>query len=179
MRVNRIIRAGQSRFFRALKLGAPLSWAFTLLVLAFVIGGAWGMKVSVRAGINGIAHLVSAWLEDSVWFLGSGWTDWRWPVGPLFLGVLVVVVFLTKLWPLLGRPTESDHPGREGRRARRWARRVASGAKWVGLYAGNLLWLVKGLPIVLAVGVSMTALIGHLFYSLPFLRITRRKPAAN
>ena len=165
--VHRILRAGKSRFFRALKLGAPLSLLFTAAVFIAVVWGTWDIQLSVQAAIMTLAQLSFAWIESTIPFFGAGWTKYPFSVG--------IVILLTTagiaLWTLI--PDEWIELYRN--RYLRWFSRLATVFKWSRSLVMNVLWFFGPVLIVVAFAGAMLGWISYLFYYLPFAGKARNR----
>jgi hypothetical protein len=81
------------------------------------------------------------------------------------LGLLLLLVTWKVLWPKLLDWLKESNPGA--------SRMAVFAVKWARTGIWNLLWLLRGTPIVLALGVSGVAWVDYLFDTLPFLAKTR------
>lgn len=144
-RVARILRAGRSRLFRALKLGAPGAVAG---LAALLLGlAAAELALGLSTGIKEIARAWTALAATPLaWLLAT----------PAALAGLVALVGLAAA-ALAALP----------RRPRRTLVTRAWGMK------ANLLWLVGALPALLAAVVASLAGLAWLLLGRPFLRATR------
>jgi predicted acylesterase/phospholipase RssA len=167
--VKKILKAGRSRFFRALKLGAPLSILFTAAAFLAAVWGTWGIKVSVQDAIMKLAQASFGWMESTIPYFGAGWTKYRMPAGVvILLGTAAVA-----LWTLI----PPDWIDRLRNRYLPWFSRLATVSKWSRSLVGNLLWLFGPVPLVMALAGAAIGWVSHVFYYLPFARKTRnRKP---
>lgn len=167
-KLKRVLDAGGSRFFRALRVFAPVSWLFTLVAAATLIASTWNVRASIQGLVGSIANgAVSALYGMAPW-LGADWTERTFSVGGLLLWAVLLLVVLPKLLGIgFGKWLEA------GRAVRGWARRLATVGKWGRSIAGNVLWLFGALPIILSVGASALAVVSHVFFTRPYLRATR------
>ena len=163
---ERILAVGRYRFFRALPLGAAVSWVFTLVLAAGLI--ALALHHDPASGAAGAAAFIrwSLGLEDILLFGLPGQLalaiDWPWArAGLTAAGLAAVLAWLTIA------------PGRRGRPFAETRPRLATGLKRGRAIIGNLLWLAGLLPACLAVAGTVVAWASHWFYALPFLRATR------
>ncbi|HXG45615.1 MAG TPA: patatin-like phospholipase family protein [Gemmatimonadales bacterium] len=175
-RVRRIIRAGRARFFRALALGNPISWALTVTGLLLVLRFAGTARFSVKGLAVGIAAGAVEAAEAWVPFLRWGWSDWTVPGWVLVLAVVVAVASWVAGRRLLERLLRQP--------VLQWARRVAVAGRWVRGYAGNLLWPFGLAPAGLALLASAIAWVSYLGFDLPFrwsarLRARRGAPVTG
>lgn len=172
--VERIVRVGQARFGRALRLGAPLSWAVTGVAALALAGVIWLLRdnpVSLAGAFRWIAARAAGALEWTIPVPVSGWTERAWPLGAAVLvvtGAVVAWVIVRRVFRL--RVAESLTQ----RGFVRAARRVAAVAQWARGVSGNLLWVVGGAPLWIALGSAVAAAVSYVFFHLPFMRATRR-----
>jgi hypothetical protein len=166
-RIRKTLSVGRSRFFRALKLGAPISWVFTLAVLAVVVWGTWDMRLSVHAAMAWLATRGEGWVQGIIPWFGPGWTERAVRVGAAILVLMAAGVIATVAWPRMIRRFGNRFPG--------VIRKVIFVVKWARSYAQNLLWLLGGAPIWMALLGSAAAWISHVFYHRPFLARTRNR----
>lgn len=169
--LDRVLAAGGSRFFRALRVHAPLSWIITLVVAAALIWRTWDVRVSARGMVHSLGDALLSALHGMAPWLGAGWTDRLFPVGQVAVAVLLLLLVLPRVtgFSLLDMSETS-------RTVRGLARRLATVGKWGRSISGNLLWVFGALPIVVSVGASLLAAISDLFFSRPYLRATRNRP---
>jgi hypothetical protein len=166
-RINRILRVGRHRFFRALMLRAletvvfTLSAAVALAWFVFAQGLSWD---DLYAALGALVHWLVSWVAPVI-----EWIDPRW------LASLALAALLA--WLLAQPHRASMERGIRSLRRRhvRRARRGATTLKWLIGLCGNLLWIFKGLPLIVALAVSAAACISHLCFALPFLRVTRNR----
>lgn len=164
-RINRILAIGEYRFLRALLLGAPETILFTLSVLAAIGWIIYAQGLSwddVYGGVAALAKTLLSWVLPAM-----EWIELRW-LAPVALLALVAWLLVQSYRVRVQRSFRSVR--------RRYARRARWGAttlKWLIGLRGNLLWVLKGLPIIVVVAISVVACISYLFFALPFLRITR------
>lgn len=168
--VNKILRVGKSRFFRALQLHAPVSIAFTTAIILGVVIVTWQTPLSVKDVIIWIANLSLGWVESLASFLGAGWTQHPIPVGVfLLVAVAVAVVIVTlklKLAALLGWFKNSYLE---------WFSRLSTAYKWARSLSYNVIWVSGLLPLAIILGCSALAWVSHLFFYLPFKCKTRNR----
>lgn len=157
-RTRRVVEAGRSRFFRSLRLGAPVSWLFVIAVLVVLAlttrNVRWSGNQLVAWAVLGSLSFLEHHSGLASALMGSVF-----PIGR----VLVAAVAATLLLRFLCR-NPVDWLKAHGLEA--WARRVAFAAKWGWSCRGNVLWLF-GFPLV------ALALL-----TLPFLAKTRN-PAGS
>jgi predicted acylesterase/phospholipase RssA len=163
--VRKILRVGHSRFFRSLKLGAPVSWIFTLTVLTLATAITWNVSVSVRSITFGAANLILKWIKATVPWFGSYATETRISLGILIILVIAVVVVLKLLSPYMADRIKGRSLG--------WFRFFVRVAKFGRSYGANVLWLVGWFPIVISFVGAALAWCSHLFFYLPFRNKTR------
>lgn len=168
-KADRIIRVGRSRFFRALRLGAPLSWFAVLASAGVAAWRTWELRLSVGEVVTGMSRWFLGWLESTLWLFGTGWTEWAFPVGRVLLGLLVIGAIAWLVKPTLGRKATSLRKGLKAKSLRN----LMTAAKWIRAFSPNLVWLFSWIPVLLALIVSAAAWISHLLFHKPFLRATR------
>jgi predicted acylesterase/phospholipase RssA len=182
-RLDDILLAGRSLFFRALELRAVASWLFTVaVVLGMVWLVAWSrvslagaLRSMVSAPVSVVTTLVddiiggtSQVLHRIVPAIPEVWSPSA-SERPLLLATLVAVAGLAFLVGKARRPRERLHTGPKAGVVRRWV----TVRKWTRALSGNVLWLVWGLPALVAAAASVLAAVSYLFYHLPFMRATR------
>lgn len=169
-RVRRILRAGRARFFRALALGNPISWALTvtgvLLVLWFAGRARFSVKSLVVGGVAGAIEAAETWVPFVRW----GWSDWTVPGWVPVLAVVIAVACGVAGRRLFERLLRQP--------ALPWARRVAVAGRWARGYAANLLWPFGLAPAGLALLASALAWVSYLGFHLPFRWSARIRGAA-
>ena len=167
-RVERILRAGKHRFFRALMLWAPLPsvviiGAATALVAAVWIEG-WDWPHVYAAISWGVTRLLTfEWAIESIQ---------RIQLKHVAAITLILLVFwlafrqagTRMLWPTARYKLLRDQAG--------FWRKVLTAWKNLKRYKGNLLWLFKFLPLTVF-PVSAVAWLSHGLFAKPFLRRTR------
>lgn len=168
-RFRRALAAGGSRFFRALRMRAPLSWAVTVAVGAALLWWTWDLWVSAGEAARWLADASVAAVAAMAPWLGPAWPEYALPVFWVLLAALVVMVVLPRVTGF----SPVDWLRDRGRV--RWARRLASVAKWGRALSGNVLWVLGLFPVLLALGVSLVAAVSHFFFSRPYLRATRHR----
>lgn len=166
-RIQWILTVGRSRFFRALKLGAPVSWIFTLLVLGLIVWETWGVRLSVSDVITWLANQTIEWVEGLLPWLAPGWGNYAASVGAAILVAIAAGLIAKEFWPRL--------IGRFRYRYPRVARKVIFTVKWLRSFATNLLWLLGGAPVWIALVGSAAAWISYIFFYLPFRCKTRNR----
>lgn len=166
-RIRRTLAAGRSRFFRALLLGAPVSWIVTLAAIGWIVWATWDIRLSVDDVIAWLSTTGLEWLDSLVPWFGPDWTYSPVGVGAAILVAIGLVALATAIWPRL--------IGRLGNRFPRATRKILFAVKWARSYAANLLWLLGGAPIFIAGIGAAIAWIAHLCYHLPFLSRTRNR----
>jgi predicted acylesterase/phospholipase RssA len=169
--VEEILRAGQSRFFRALKLRAPLSVIITCAMLVIIIACTWNLRLSVSGIIAELSNLAVDWVDASVPFVGAGWTRYRISIGGALLLVTVLVLF-TKLLPHKTVECFKD-------RYLPLYRRLMTIAKWTRKLSRNVLWIFGALPVVIAGLCFIYSIISYVFFYTPFYWKTRDTKAVS
>jgi len=166
-RTRRILLAARSRFFRALKLGAPLSLIFTVAALGGFIWQTLDVRVSVRDMITWLADRATDWVQGVIPWLGEEWVNYTLSVGLAIPAAFLTVFMAKKVWPSLIARFRYRYP--------RVARKFVFVVKWVRSLWLNVLWLLGGAPLWIAFGGAAIAWVSYLFYSLPFLAKTRNR----
>ena len=185
-RLDDILLAGRSLFFRALELRMVVSWSFTVAV---VLGMVWlvarsrvslagalrsvvGVPVSVITTlVDDIIGGVSQVLHRMVPAIPELWSPSA-SERPLVLATLVALAGLAFLVGKVRRPRERLRTGPKARVARRFV----TVRKWFRAMSGNVLWVAWGLPALVAAAASVLAAVAYVFFHLPFMRATRVKP---
>jgi len=173
-RESRIIEVGQSRFGRALRLKAPVSWLVTVGVVVGLTGLIWSVRedsVSVVTAFQWLAARAVNGLESAIPIPISDWTRRQWPVGLLVLalaGAVVVWLLVTRILPF------SFGEWLRKRGVLTWARRITWLAKWARGISGNILWFFGGAPVWIALFSAVSASASYLFFHLPFMRAARK-----
>ena len=163
--VRKILRVKHSRFFRSLKLGAPISWIFILTVLTLATAFTWNVSVSARSIIFGAANLVLKWIKATMPWLGPYVTEIRISLGVLIILLTAVVIVLKSLSPHIADWIKGQSLG--------WFRFFVRVAKFGRSYGANVLWLVGWFPLVISFVGAALAWCSHLFFYLPFRNKTR------
>lgn len=164
-REERILEVGQSRFFRALKLGILISWLF----VAALAVGIWyvtrDIQISMSSLIAVLADRATDWIASSVPVVGASLVHT--PV-PIFIAIVLLgIIAWIAIWgwdSLIDR-LRKKHPVN--------ARRLAFVAKWTRSYIMNLIWLLGLAPIWIALAIAAAASAAYVFFNLPFLRKTK------
>ncbi len=166
---RRILEAGGKRFFRALRVFAPLPWLAVLAAFAAAVWAARGLEISLTGSAGGLAGLAAGalvamapWLEP----LGT----LRVPAGPALIAILAAAGLLAGLAAL--DPVERLRDTR----FRPLARALAGAGRLGRSFAGGLVLLFGLLPVALALAGSALAWISELLFSRPWLRAARRPP---
>lgn len=159
-RVRRIVDVGALRFGRALKLGAWASWGFTA-VLAVVAG-------AVVVSENGRRFVpdVLRWLMN----LGVGFVT---TTAPLLVAVGALLAVIGLAWVCTQVSGFNLVKWLYARQWSGWGRLAGGVAKWGRGLSGNVFWCFFGAPVWIALGFAIFAALSHLFFYLPFRRITR------
>lgn len=163
--VKKILRAGKSRFFRALKLFAPLSIVFSLAVVIAVIWRTRSLRLSFQDAISYLVTQGLNWMDANVPLVGAGWTKYRLSVGSVIC-VAAVAAALVKILP-------AEFRDRLKNQYLPLYNRLSTVYKWIRSLALNVFWFVGYLPLVVAVVASSLAWVSHLFYYLPFQQKTK------
>jgi predicted acylesterase/phospholipase RssA len=164
-RTRRILEAGQSRFFRSLRLGAPVSWVFTLASIGLLLGATWRIHFSVRGAIDALADWLKGFLGEQIPLVGDWVVNTTLPLGPAVLAATGLGIVAGLIWPRVVSLFRREYA--------RLLRPVASAFKWGRAGSANLLWLLGGAPLWIALGLAAFAWVSFLFYHLPFLRKAR------
>jgi hypothetical protein len=163
--VKSILQAGKSRFFRSLKLGAPVSILFSASVFIAVVWGTWSIQLSVQDAIMKLAQSSFGWIESTIPFFGAGWTEY-----PFSMGLVILIVTAgIALWTLI--PDKWIELYRN--RYLRLFSRLATIAKWSRSLVLNVLWFFGPVLLVIAFAGAALGWIGHLLFYIPFERKTR------
>lgn len=93
--------------------------------------------------------------------------DYAVPVGLVILVAILALLIAAWGWPALMERLKRRHP--------RVTRKFLFAVKWVRSYLGNLLWLLGGTPLWIALGGAALAWVSYIFYNLPFLSKTRNR----
>lgn len=178
---QRVVAIGHARFFRALRFWPPRfaalpSWLFVIALAGLLGTFVWDLPVSFRAIIQAISDWLVALVDGSLrWLLPKGWTEWTISLGSLLvllIGVVVAGILIRRaLRHLVGDELQPTLLA--------VARRLASAKKMTRAYRWNLLWLVGGLPVVMAIVSSIVAASSYMFFYLPFRALTRNRPSAR
>jgi predicted acylesterase/phospholipase RssA len=156
-RARRVVEVGRHRFFRALRLGAPVSWLFVIGLVGGLAFVTWDVAVSFRGLVEGAARELVAAVDTAFAWLPEGWTARTVSLGKLVLWAAAAAALLLVMpEKVIG--------------AARW---LAWLGKMARAYSGNLLWLIGGLPAVVAAVSSIAAAISYVFFYLPFRAATR------
>jgi len=148
-------------------LRAPISWIFTLAVIGWIVWQTWELRLSVDDVISWLSTTGLDWLDAIVPWFGPGWTYNAVGIGAAILVAIAFGVLAALIWPKL--------ISRLGHRFPRATRKILFAVKWARSYAANVLWLLGGAPIFIAIIGAATAWIAHLFYHRPFLSRTRNR----
>lgn len=166
---RRILEAGGRRFFRALRVFAPLPWIALLAAAVAAVAAAWGLEVSAAGAAGRLTGMaadalvaLAPWLET----LGT----LRVPAGPALIAILAAAGLLAGLAAL--DPVERLRDTR----FRPLARTLAGAGRLGRSFAGGLVLLFGLLPVALALVGSALAWASELLFSRPWLRAARRPP---
>jgi predicted acylesterase/phospholipase RssA len=156
-RAQRIVEVGRHRFFRALRLGAPVSWLFVIALVGAVAALTWNVPVSLRGIVEAASRQLVIAVESAFAWLPGGWTGSAVSLGKLVLWAAAIAALLLLI-----------------------PERIVTAARWLAwlgkmarAYSGNLLWVLGGLPAVVAIVSSASAAISYVFFYLPFRAATR------
>jgi predicted acylesterase/phospholipase RssA len=169
-RAKQILEIGSQRFMRALKLRLVLPWIFTVAAAAAIVWGVWRSQLTVDGILNALGSLARsqvAFLDAIARLLsGPGATASRSPMLLTLIAGVVAGLFLLSAWKPIRRaaPTVSSKSA---------TRLFVTARKWVRAVSGNILWLLLGLPAIIAGAVSAIAWIVHIVYYHPFKRAVR------
>jgi hypothetical protein len=167
-----VIQAGRNRFFRALKLGAPISWLFLVAVTSLGIWRTWDFHVSMKEVINSVASWLLGGIGSTFWLLGTGWTELSVSLGKTIIALIVIVaVFI--LFKVICKVSVTGSLRSTLRST--WFKNLLTAMKFARAFGGNAVLAVSWIPAPAALATSGLAWISHIFFYLPFLRITRLK----
>lgn len=172
--VRRMLFAGRARFLRALMLHAPLSVASVVVVLGAIVISAWVWPVSWDDLNAWLVATATKWLPE----LLTTFVEWIPPltlipivdaIGPPCLVTIVAIWVL--YWVGLKEPVRRKLAAMRRKDAlpRQWSRKWAAVVKWFRLLRG---WTFLLLVPVVAVFVSIFAILADVFFARPFLRRT-------
>ena len=163
--VKKILQAGKSRFFRSLKLLAPVSLLFSAAATAVFLWWSLGVSVSVQDVITRFTTQALQWMDENVPFVEAGWTRLRFPLG-LVVCVAAAAVAVVTILPkeLLDWIKNRYLPVYN---------KLSTLYKWIRSFSFNVFWFVGYLPLALALAASAVAWISHVFYYLPFKQKTK------
>jgi hypothetical protein len=164
-RVRRALEAGRHRFFRSLRLRSAPAWIVAALAAVALLADAGAGLPVTRTALTTLWHAAGLWTPRIVALLARLWRE----AGPLLrVGLFLLPIASVLLWQTLSP--------RAGRRLSRSAGRIG---KWLRLLAGNALWILGPVPIVLAaLGATLGGLL-YLFDGRLSLRETRRRSPAE
>ncbi len=160
-----ILKIGQSRFFRALKLNAPVSWIITLFMVGVSIFLTRDLEISVRQLVEGAAQWIVAALQYPLALVFSDWTERTVSVAAL----ITIVALSVSLYLLAKKWCEKHQVG-----CIPWIRFLSTQKKHALGLSGHAYWLGSiALTILACVGISLVAIMSHVFFYLPFRGKTR------
>jgi predicted acylesterase/phospholipase RssA len=166
--INKILRVGKYRFFRALQLRALDSIIFTFVIFIAAVLVTWQIQLSLQEIITWMTKISFGWIESLISFLEKGWTKHKISVGISLLlvgaAIAVIFVFKLKLADSLKFFINTYLP---------WFRRLSTVLKLARSYSYNVAWISGFWPVVVSLIWSVLAWIDHLFFYLPFKRRTR------
>jgi hypothetical protein len=184
-RVEQVLLAGRSRFFRALKLRSLISWPVTVAIVAAIVWLVYRSGVSLGGALESAVRapvgFVTGFIDDIVW--GVTWAlhrimpmipEIRTPPAsdrPRLLAWLVGIVGVVFLILMARRPRKRLRTGKTAS----VVRFLVTTRKRARAVSGNLLWFAWGLPAIVAVATSALAAVSYVFYHLPFMRATRAR----
>ena len=171
----RILKVGQSRLFRSLRLWSITSWVFTIAAITVLLHLFGRKEVSIRALVDAIPDFILSRLKSPFpAFLGgfNGWVgatvEKQMPLGAILLisAALAFVVF--KAWPWGVEYFRQSRATRD--------RKAITVVKWMRAFSPALFLLVGFLPSVLIVVAAFAVgAVSYLAYNLPFLAKTRMR----
>jgi len=159
-REKKILEAGRSRFLRALKLGAPVSWVFTIAAVCLLVFLTRDAELSVRQIVEAVAAGTLMALRYPLEWIVGGWTDLTMPVPALLLAVAMAVgaSLAYRKWTSGG-----------DLRCVKLLRLAAGTWKAILGYSGNAAWVLSMiLTAIVCLGISCLAWVSHVFFYLPF-----------
>jgi predicted acylesterase/phospholipase RssA len=159
-REKKILDAGSSRFLRALRLGAPVSWVFTIAAVCALVYLTRDVELSVRQIVETLAAGSLAVLRYPLEWIVGGWTDLAMPVPVLLVSVILAAgAFLAcREWC-----------SRQNLRCVSLLRFAAGIRKAFLGYSGNAAWVLSLiLTAIVCLGISCLAWVSHVFFYLPF-----------
>jgi hypothetical protein len=175
-RAKLILQVGGARFFRALKLRIPVSWAFTLAIAVGMLVLAWTRQLTIEKILAAGATLIGAEIAFLNRVVGSIF-GFAAPVSqaPWIATAILALVIAGLLWSAARRPRH-DAVRRPGVSL---ARRLLTTRKWLRAFSGNLLWGLLGLPAIVAGGTALLAWTSYLFFHWPFMLACRLRTSAS
>jgi predicted acylesterase/phospholipase RssA len=169
-RAGLILRIGSARFFRALKLRSALAWSFAVVAAAGLVTLLWRSQLTLERGLHGITALVQA--EIALLDRMTGWVPGlSQPASrePIALSVVAAVALLLLLLIVSRRPRARTAHAQSSSTARR----LMTIRKWLRALSGNVLWVLLGLPALIAAASALLATVSYVFFHLPFMRALR------
>lgn len=173
-RAARILRVGSARFTRALKLNLPVAWGAVLAIVAGAAGWVWIRQLTLMHIVDAGAGVVR-WQMELLDFIMAALRLPAASQSPALL-VLILAVGAVLLFASTRHPRRPAHGHRRAQTSRR---RLMTIGKWISALKGNALWLLLGLPAVIAAALAVLANIGYVFFHLPFMRAVRIPPLRN
>lgn len=164
-RIDKVLKAGKSRFFRSIMLLEPISLTCLTIILGAVVGAAykWKVQISVQDAASWVKNCTIAMIEKMAPFLGKGWVEYKVVLGPaLLMGISLLLVIIA------AKPIADKFK----LQYRRQFRVLYTVGKWMRTLAPKWLSLVGG-SFIIAIVVSGMAFLGHWCFYKPFERITR------
>ncbi len=161
--IEKVLEVGHSRFFRSLKLCAPVSLLFALAVPVLSIVSTWKNQLSVKDIIEWIAHKALISIDSILPAALKGWTSYRVSLG-MAAAVIAVMIALLIFSKCIYSPRKKVPSG--------ILRRCITALKWGRAVSGNVLWPFNYMPVFIALAVSAFAFISHLVFYLPFKIVT-------
>jgi predicted acylesterase/phospholipase RssA len=169
-RAQQILQIGSLRFMRSLKLRLAIPWAFTLAATAAVVWGVWRSQLtfdSILVALGGLVRSQVAFLDSIARILsGPDATASRSPLLLTIVAGIAAALFLMSAWKPVRRSSVSAG-------SRTASRLVATTGKWLRALSGNVLWVLLGLPAIIAGAVALLGWIAHIVYYQPFKRAVR------
>jgi predicted acylesterase/phospholipase RssA len=168
LEVNRILKVGSSRFFRALQLHAPVSIIFTVVLLI----GASALFLLEPVPLQDLrywsANISLHLIENLLALMKSIWTKHRFSVK---VAILLFIVAICLYGILKQKLAALRHSFKN--RYLSWFSRLSTIYKWIRGLANNVAWILGLWPAVLILVCSLFACCSHVFYYLPFKWRTR------
>lgn len=166
--LRRILEAGGKRFFRALRVFAPLPWIVTGAAVGTVIWALRGLEASLAGSVDRLAGLAGGAMVALA--------PWLEPLGTLPAGRTLITLMLAAVVVAVVAALDPVERLRDGP-LRPLARVLAGAGRLARSFAGGLLLLFFGLlPLALALTGSALAWTSVLLFGRPWLRAARKPP---